>query len=102
MKSLDIYIRGSIDCPIVQPEGGHGMPRVFGRTGSVSRFIWPLLLGIPVTAQPVKKVSFPRDVAPILTAKCMNCHGKEPLMAHLDLRTRGNETFFTGCAVTGM
>ena len=64
------------------------MPRVFGRTGSVSRFIWPLLLGIPVTAQPVKKVSFPRDVAPILTAKCMNCHGKEPLMAHLDLRTR--------------
>jgi hypothetical protein len=41
-----------------------------------------------ITAQPAKKVSFPRDVAPILTAKCMNCHGKEPLMAHLDLRTR--------------
>ena len=28
------------------------------------------------------------DVAPILTQKCMNCHGREPLMAHLDLRTR--------------
>src|SRR5262249_16302306 len=28
------------------------------------------------------------DVAPILTEKCMQCHGKEPLMAHLDLRTR--------------
>jgi len=54
-------------------------------------FAWLLLLGgslANLAAQPAKKVSFPRDVAPILTAKCMNCHGKEPLMAHLDLRTR--------------
>ena len=35
-----------------------------------------------------KKVSFARDVAPILAEKCMQCHGREPLMANLDLRTR--------------
>ena len=35
-----------------------------------------------------KKISFARDVAPILAEKCMQCHGREPLMANLDLRTR--------------
>src|SRR6266571_6799822 len=68
------------------------MPRVFGKAGyTFSRCIWPFLLGISwttITAQPAKKVSFPRDVAPIITEKCMQCHGREPLMAHLDLRTR--------------
>src|SRR6266536_863650 len=69
------------------------MPRVFGMAGNifVSRFAWPLLLGVcwtTLSAHPAKKVSFPRDVAPILTERCMQCHGREPLMAHLDLRTR--------------
>ena len=51
---------------------------------------WLLLLWIPwtVTAQTTPKVSFSKDVAPILTERCMQCHGREPLMAHLDLRTR--------------
>jgi hypothetical protein len=39
-------------------------------------------------AQTTPKISFAHDVAPILTANCMQCHGREPLMAHLDLRTR--------------
>src|ERR1700721_3139451 len=39
-------------------------------------------------AQTTPKISFSRDVAPILTASWMQCHGREPLMAHLDLRTR--------------
>ena len=51
---------------------------------------WPLLLWIawPGSAQTPPKISFSHDVAPILTERCMQCHGREPLMAHLDLRTR--------------
>ena len=51
---------------------------------------WPLLLWIawPGSAQTPPKTSFSHDVAPILTERCMQCHGREPLMAHLDLRTR--------------
>ena len=68
------------------------MPRVFGKRHTyVSHLAWPALMAVSLTtlaAQPAKKISFPRDVAPILTQKCMNCHGREPLMAHLDLRTR--------------
>ncbi len=67
-------------------------PRVLRPSGrhAVSRFAWTLLLGIPwiATPQTAKKISFSRDVAPILTEKCIQCHGREPLMAHLDLRTR--------------
>jgi hypothetical protein len=48
------------------------------------------LLCIPraIPAQTTPKISFSRDIAPILAANCMQCHGKEPLLAHLDLRTR--------------
>src|SRR5436190_8243700 len=56
-----------------------------------SRLAWAVLPGFWCAigfAQTAKKVSFSRDVAPILTEKCMQCHGREPLMAHLDLRTR--------------
>jgi hypothetical protein len=51
---------------------------------------WPLVLSIACLgrAQTPPKVSFSKDVAPILTERCMQCHGREPLMAHLDLRTR--------------
>ncbi|SPE38782.1 conserved exported hypothetical protein [Candidatus Sulfopaludibacter sp. SbA6] len=51
---------------------------------------WPLLLWTawPIQAQTPPKFSFSHDVAPILTERCMQCHGHEPLMAHLDLRTR--------------
>src|SRR5258708_30972743 len=35
-----------------------------------------------------RKVSFPRDVAPILSNKCMQCHGQDPFMGNLDLRGR--------------
>src|SRR5687767_101479 len=64
------------------------MPRVFHK---VSHLAWPLLLAISSTtviAQTAKKVSFSKDVAPLLTQRCMECHGREPLMANLDLRTR--------------
>src|SRR5262249_26956484 len=39
-------------------------------------------------AQPGKRISFSNDIAPLLTARCMECHGRDPLMANLDLRTR--------------
>src|SRR5262245_25405711 len=64
------------------------MPWVFRK---VSLLAWPLMLAISptfLTAQPAKKVSFSKDVAPLLTQRCMDCHGREPLMANLDLRTR--------------
>jgi hypothetical protein len=50
----------------------------------------PLLLAIPaaVHAQAGKPVSFSKEIAPLLTARCMECHGRDPLMANLDLRTR--------------
>src|SRR5438270_5451213 len=51
----------------------------------------PVLLAISGTAlhaQPGRKVSFAKDIAPLLTQRCMDCHGREPLMANLDLRTR--------------
>jgi len=64
------------------------------RAWRVSRYVPPLFLGLlccSVQAQTAKKtasVSFARDVAPILSERCMQCHGREPLMANLDLRTR--------------
>src|SRR4051794_9433270 len=51
----------------------------------------PLLLAMAATtlhSQPARKVSFAKDIAPLLTQRCMECHGREPLMANLDLRTR--------------
>lgn len=58
---------------------------------SVSRVAWPVVLALPwmsAGAQTPKKVSFSADVAPVLAHKCMQCHGREPLMGKLDLRTR--------------
>ena len=58
---------------------------------NVSPLALPLLLATSsmfLTAQPAKRVSFSKDVAPLLTQRCMECHGREPLMANLDLRTR--------------
>ena len=57
----------------------------------VSHFTWPLILGIasiPAHAQTARRVTFPDDVAPILSKKCMQCHGQTPLMGSLDLRSR--------------
>ncbi|MBZ5619149.1 MAG: PSD1 and planctomycete cytochrome C domain-containing protein [Acidobacteriia bacterium] len=49
-----------------------------------------LLLRIcaPSAAQTAKKVSFANDVAPILSRKCVQCHGAANQMANLDLRNR--------------
>jgi hypothetical protein len=47
-----------------------------------------LLFAVTLNAQPAKRVSFSKDIAPLLTQRCMECHGREPLMANLDLRTR--------------
>src|SRR6266849_4770273 len=57
----------------------------------VYHFAWPLIVGvvsISAQAQSVRRVSFSEDVAPILTNKCMQCHGQTPLMGGLDLRSR--------------
>ena len=54
-------------------------------------FVWTLLVcGVcpPAGAQTAKTISFTRDVAPILSQKCMQCHGLANPMAGLDLRTR--------------
>jgi len=48
-----------------------------------------LLLGCAAAwAQTPQKVSFTKDVAPILSQKCMQCHGIADPMANLNLRTR--------------
>ena len=52
--------------------------------------VWTLLvLGTcaPLAAQ-TKKVSFANDVAPLLSRKCVQCHGVANQMANLDLRSR--------------
>src|SRR5580765_1618301 len=69
------------------------MPQAYSRSGMC---VTPLIAGsvllaissISGVAQPTKKVSFTKDIAPLLTQRCMECHGREPLMANLDLRTR--------------
>jgi len=68
------------------------------RTSQGCCLVWASLLFIPwsAPAQTTPKVSFSHDVAPILTASCMQCHGREPLMGNLDLRTR--EGAFKGAA----
>jgi len=53
--------------------------------------VWTLLvlrICAPLAAQTTKKVSFAKDVAPILSQACMRCHGMASPMANLDLRTR--------------
>jgi hypothetical protein len=47
-----------------------------------------LRIWAPLNAQTPKTVSFARDVAPILSQKCMQCHGLDNPMANLDLRSR--------------
>jgi hypothetical protein len=47
----------------------------------------PAFLPAETTTTP-GKISFARDIAPVLTQKCMQCHGQTPLMGGLDLRTR--------------
>ena len=57
------------------------MPWVFHK---VSCLALPLLLAIsPITVhgQAGKRISFSKDIAPLLTARCMECHGRDPLMA---------------------
>jgi hypothetical protein len=53
--------------------------------------VWTLLvLWIcgPLAAQTTKDVSFKRDVVPILSEKCLKCHGLASPMANLDLKSR--------------
>jgi hypothetical protein len=53
--------------------------------------VWTLLvfgISAPLGAQTTKKVSFANDVAPILSQKCMQCHGLANPMANLDLKSR--------------
>jgi hypothetical protein len=51
-------------------------------------FLGFVLALTPVGAQTTKPASFAKDIAPLLTARCMQCHGQSPLMGGLDLRTR--------------
>ena len=47
-----------------------------------------LCSGLPLLAQTDNKVSFKNDVAPLLSQKCLQCHGQVASMGSLDLRTR--------------
>ena len=54
-------------------------------------WLWALLApGIagPLAAQTAPKVTFAQDVAPLLSAKCLQCHGLAEPMANLDLKSR--------------
>src|SRR4051812_4201097 len=58
---------------------------------TISSLALPVVLAVSATAleaQPARKISFSTDIAPLLTQRCMECHGRDPLMANLDLRTR--------------
>src|SRR4051794_36631412 len=46
-----------------------------------------LIAGAGATAHAAETVSFSKDVAPILAAKCMKCHAEAPMMGNLDLRS---------------
>ena len=50
--------------------------------------LFAFFIPVPVSAEPGKKVSFAADVAPILSEKCVECHGQKSTMSDLDLRTR--------------
>jgi hypothetical protein len=47
-----------------------------------------LLACVTASAQGPTKVSFAHDVAPLLSQKCLQCHGQASPSANLDLRTR--------------
>jgi len=42
---------------------------------------------IPALAQSPPKISFSKDIAPLLSEKCVECHGQSSTMSNLDLRT---------------
>ena len=53
--------------------------------------VWALLIlwiCAPLAAQTTRNVSFKQDVAPILSEKCLQCHGLASPMANLDLKSR--------------
>src|SRR5579862_2742734 len=46
------------------------------------------LLAIPAHSQTAAKVSFAKDVAPLLSEKCVQCHGQASTMSDFDLRSK--------------
>ena len=67
------------------------LTRQFARTSRLSLLVALYLNGISVgTARgtdPVRPLSFERDIWPIFAANCISCHGAEKPKAGLDLRT---------------
>src|SRR5262245_23512943 len=63
-------------------------PRAMRPNPSLAGLLLLAAFSITAHAQPARKVSFSKDIAPLLTQRCMECHGRDPLMANLDLRTR--------------
>src|ERR1700688_4471048 len=56
-----------------------------------SNLAWAVVLLMAPALTPAtaaEKISFSHDVAPILSAKCIQCHGQVSLMSNLDLRGR--------------
>ena len=47
-------------------------------------FLWPLV-GLAIAAPVCAQVSYSRDVAPILSSKCVQCHDAKSKMGNLDL-----------------
>ena len=53
------------------------------------RLTFPLLLiALPAPSQAPAKVSFTKDIAPLLADKCVQCHGQASTMGNLNLRTK--------------
>src|SRR5690242_19178436 len=74
--------------------GGPMLKSLISRVAAPALIPLALLFSVPALAQSSGNVSFSRDIAPVLSQKCMQCHGQTPLMSNLDLRTR--ETALTG------
>jgi hypothetical protein len=60
--------------------------RFFRLTFLASLLVW-LGASVPVQAQKSGEVSFSRDIAPILVAKCQTCHGAEKAKGKYRLHT---------------
>ena len=58
---------------------------------NLSPFLFlPILLaaGVPGQSQTADKVSFSKDIAPLLSERCVQCHGQGSPSSNLDLRTK--------------
>lgn len=68
--------------------------KMFHRFCAALAALFSLALAGPPTASAADKVSFNRDIRPILAETCFHCHGPDPGSRKADLRFDREETFF--------